>query len=78
MREQVARQRGRLSGPLLDRIDLHVTVGVPREAELLGAPADEPSAQVAARENGGNRQIARQSLPNALLQGVALDTHAPL
>ncbi len=77
--DQIARYRGRLSGPLLDRIDLHVTVGVPREAELLGIPAGEPSAKVAARvRTAADRQTARQGLPNALLQGAALETHAPL
>ncbi|MCZ0529998.1 ATP-binding protein, partial [Escherichia coli] len=34
--EQIQRYRARLSGPLLDRIDLHLTVA--REATHLGAP----------------------------------------
>ncbi|MBU3693980.1 MAG: YifB family Mg chelatase-like AAA ATPase [Rhodocyclaceae bacterium] len=77
--DQVARYRGRISGPLLDRIDLHVTVGMPREAELLGAPTAEPSAAVAARvQAAAARQSARQGMPNARLEGAALQAHAAL
>lgn len=47
--DQVARHRGRLSGPLLDRIDLHLTLEGVAE-DLLVGPADaEPSEDVAAR-----------------------------
>jgi len=57
---QVRRYVGRLSGPLLDRIDLHVDVPALRAAELAGHPAGEPSTRIrervlAARE----RQAAR-------------------
>lgn len=77
--DQVARYRGRISAPLLDRIDLHVTVAVPREAELLGAASGETSAVVATRVGAATaRQAARQGTPNALLQGAALEAHAPL
>ncbi len=77
--EQVARYRGRISGPLLDRIDLHVTVGVPREAELLGSPPGESSAAVARRTVAAAKtQSERQGLPNARLQGASLETYAPL
>ena len=77
--EQVARYRGRISGPLLDRIDLHVSVGVPRETELLHAPAAETSAMVAARVlAAATLQRARQGMPNGRLEGTALETHARL
>jgi magnesium chelatase family protein len=41
--------QNRLSGPLLDRIDLTVEVAPVAPAELTRAPAGEPSATVAAR-----------------------------
>lgn len=67
--EQVARYRGRLSGPLLDRIDLQVFV--PRvERELLLAPAagSESSATVRARAIAAReRQTRRAGKPNARL-----------
>src|SRR4029453_14423163 len=47
--EQVARYQGRLSGPLLDRIDLHVEVPAMSPAELLDAPPGEATAAVQAR-----------------------------
>lgn len=77
--EQVARYRGRVSAPLLDRIDLHVTVGVPRETELLGSAVPESSAVVATRVRAAAvRQQQRQGQANARLAGSDLATHAPL
>ena len=77
--DQVARYQGRLSGPLLDRIDLHVEVPAMQAHELLAAPAGESTDSVrerctAARE----RAIARQTLPNRALQGSLLEQHATL
>ncbi|MBW7901951.1 MAG: YifB family Mg chelatase-like AAA ATPase [Rhodocyclaceae bacterium] len=74
--EQVARYRGRLSGPLLDRIDLCVEVpAVPAEA-LQQAPAGETSATVRARVAAAlARQYARQSRPNARLTPRDVDAH---
>ncbi len=77
--DQVARYQGRLSGPLLDRIDLHVEVpAVPAEA-LLAAGAGEPSAAVRARaEAARERAVARQGKPNQALHGAEIDRHAAL
>jgi magnesium chelatase family protein len=53
------RHRRRLSGPLLDRLDLLVDVGRPSEAELRGAPVTS-SAEAAARVlTARERQRAR-------------------
>lgn len=41
--DQVARYRGKISGPLLDRIDLHIEVPALQEAELTGAANGESS-----------------------------------
>lgn len=46
---EVARYRSRISGPLLDRIDLHVEVPAVPFKDLVGTTKGEPSAAVAAR-----------------------------
>ena len=76
--EQVQRYRNKLSGPLLDRIDLHLTVA--RESTVLSEqPSGETSTSVAkvvaaARE----LQQARQGCANAFLDLKALRRHCPL
>lgn len=80
--EQVARYRARISGPLLDRIDLHVEV--PRvDAGHLSAPpaADgvETSDQVRARvEMARERQLGRAGKPNQSLTPNEIDRTCPL
>jgi len=55
----IERYRGRISGPLLDRIDLHVELPAISLRELRAAPG-EPSATVARRiESARARQLAR-------------------
>jgi magnesium chelatase family protein len=77
--EQVARYQGRLSGPLLDRIDLQADVAAVPPDALLAQPEGEPSAVVAVRVAAAHaRQIDRQGVPNARLDAAALDTHAAL
>jgi magnesium chelatase family protein len=63
--DQVARYRGRLSGPLLDRIDLHVEVpALPAEMLHRGVPG-ESTATVRARVLAARaRQHARQDCLN--------------
>ena len=51
---------GRISGPLLDRIDLHIEVPAVKFRELSGGPAGETSAQIRERVIAARqRQIAR-------------------
>ena len=77
--EAVARYQGRLSGPLLDRIDLQVEVLAASPEAMLSAPAGEPSATVAERVSAArSRQIERQGEPNAMLQAAQIDTLCPL
>jgi len=77
--DAVARYRGRLSGPLLDRIDLQVEVLAAGAEELLAAPAGESSAAVAQRVAAARRhQLERQGGANALLDAGGIDTHARL
>jgi magnesium chelatase family protein len=74
--DQVARYQGKLSGPLIDRIDLHVEVPAVLASELMNAPAGEATAAIQARCSQA-RQIAlsRQGVSNQALQGQALDQH---
>ena len=77
--DQVARYQGKLSGPLLDRIDLHVEVGQLAPEELLAAPPGEATAAIRARcQAARERALARQGQPNQALAGRALDEHARL
>ena len=61
---QVQRYRGRLSGPLLDRIDMHVEVPAVPVKELMGEPAGEPSAAMRERVN------AARAVQRARFQGL--------
>jgi len=64
-RERVLAYQRRLSGPLLDRIDLHAEVAALPYAELTG-PAGEASAPVTARVRRGRaRQLEREATTGA-------------
>ena len=77
--EAVARYQGRLSGPLLDRIDLQVEVLAAPAAELLALPEGETSATVAVRVAAArDRALQRQGEPNARLAAGDLDQHCAL
>jgi len=72
--DQLDRYRSKLSGPLLDRIDLRLTIPRLTKDELLGASAAEPSAVVrervvAARERQRSRYSALGITCNAHLPG---------
>ncbi len=54
----IARYRGRVSGPLLDRIDIHVEVPSVSYADLSGLPSGDRSAVIRARVNKA-RQVQR-------------------
>lgn len=68
-REQIARYRSRISGPLLDRIDIQIQVPRVPAAELRpDGPAKESSACVRARiEVARQRQMQRAGVVNAAL-----------
>jgi len=77
--DQIQRYRGKLSGPLLDRIDLHLTVA--REATALNAPpaTSDNTAVVAEQVAQARRiQLGRQGCANAFLDLTGLRTHCQL
>jgi magnesium chelatase family protein len=77
--DQVARYQSKLSGPLLDRIDLHVEVPALAAADLLQAQPGETSASIRQRCSAAReRSIARQGKLNQALQAQEIDTHLRL
>ena len=75
--DQVARYRGKLSGPLLDRIDLMLDVPAVNEADLSASGDGESSATVRSRVTAARAvQIERQGKPNARLSPDEVDQHA--
>jgi len=74
--EQVARYRGRISGPLLDRIDLHVEVPrLPPEAlHPMPESAREPSSRVRERVIAARERAERRAGKlNAMLEPQEID-----
>ncbi|MEE4638309.1 MAG: YifB family Mg chelatase-like AAA ATPase [Wenzhouxiangella sp.] len=73
--DQTRRYRDRISGPLLDRIDLHVEV--PRQS-LSGHPPGEPSAAVRERVIAARHRQARRGWVNARLDVTGIREHCSL
>ncbi|WP_332675452.1 YifB family Mg chelatase-like AAA ATPase [Aromatoleum sp.] len=72
--DQIARYRGKLSGPLLDRMDIIIEVPLLDHAEMLAQPAGEPSAAVRERvERVRAVQRDRQGEPNSRLAAGRID-----
>lgn len=73
--DQVARYRGKISGPLLDRIDIQIEVpAVPQEALLKQSDGEESRTIRARVETARQRQINRQNKPNAQLSVTEIDS----
>ncbi len=74
--DQVARYRGKISGPLLDRIDLHIEVPALREHELTGLADGENSAHIQVRVQAARElQLARQGKANFALNSQELEQY---
>lgn len=77
--EQVRRYQDRISGPLLDRIDLHIHVPAMPIEDLQNAPQGEASAVVRERVIGArNIALSRQSKANSELTPSEIDVFIPL
>ena len=74
--DQVQRYRGKLSGPLLDRIDIQITVPSLRQEDLLVQGHGEASETIRERvENAHERQLNRQQKSNARLSAREIDQY---
>jgi magnesium chelatase family protein len=77
--DQVSRYQGKLSGPLMDRIDLHVEVPALPPEDLLHSPPGEGSAAIRERSRlARERAVQRQGSSNQALAGQAIDQHVAL
>ena len=70
----VVRYRARLSGPLADRIDMHVPVGAVPLGDLRRLGAGEPSSTIRQRVVDARR---RQAVRYAGVRGVSCNAHVP-
>ena len=72
--QQLHRYSGRVSGPLLDRIDIHIEVPPVHYADLTSSVASEPSAAVRARVNAARQRqrgrFAGTAIPHNAAMGV--------
>jgi magnesium chelatase family protein len=77
--DQIRRYQAKLSGPLMDRIDLHVEVPNLPHTDLLSAPAGESTERLRSRcSEARQRAIERQGCSNSALHGQTLDQHIAL
>lgn len=77
--EQIKRYQDKLSGPLLDRIDLHITVPALQIADLQNAQAGETSEQVRIRVADAHKlQLKRQQKVNNELSPSEIDQYIQL
>ncbi|MEJ7138634.1 YifB family Mg chelatase-like AAA ATPase [Amphibiibacter pelophylacis] len=77
--QTVARYQGRLSGPLIDRIDLQIEVQPVPPGELLAHAVGEPSQRVAQRvAQARERAWQRQGCANAALAPSQIPVHCAL
>ncbi len=76
---EVHRYLRRLSGPVLDRFDLRITVNRPEPSALLRAEPGETTAVVATRVGAAREMAARRGIEgNAAIPTKRLDELAPL
>lgn len=77
--DQITRYRGRLSGPLLDRIDIQIEVPSLNQNELLTQANGESSAVIQQRvAQARNRQLERQGKSNTALSSNEIDEHCSI
>ncbi len=74
--DEIHRYRAKISGPLLDRIDLHLEVPAQRPETLQGGDVGETSLVLRERVVAArSRMLTRQGRPNGLLEPRGLRSH---
>lgn len=74
--DHITRYQGKISGPLLDRIDMQIQVGALPHDDLIRQGDGESSADIARRvQQAATRQLHRQGKLNNLLTGNEIDQH---
>lgn len=77
--DQIARYKNKLSGPLLDRIDMSIEVPALKPEELSHSQAGEASSNIRERVVlARQRQMQRQNKPNAALGPLEIEKHCQL
>ena len=79
--DQVLRYRNKISGPLLDRIDMHIDVpALPiKDLSTINSGNEESSETVQQRvSNARQRQIDRTQCPNSQLNNAKIKQHCQL
>ncbi len=75
----ILKYRNKISGPLLDRIDIHVEVPTVKYKEMAGEATGEASEQIRARvEDARTVQRQRFAHPNARMSPKEIKAHCPL
>jgi magnesium chelatase family protein len=69
----IDRYNGRISGPLADRIDMHVTVGAVALRDLSGSPTGDRSADIRCRVEGA-RELQRKRFSR--MHGVSCNAYS--
>ncbi|HNO75676.1 MAG TPA: YifB family Mg chelatase-like AAA ATPase [Nitrosomonas mobilis] len=77
--DQIARYRGKISGPLLDRIDIQIVVPALPHQEMLRSAQSESSDTIRGRvEIARLHQLARQGIHNAELSVAQIEEYCQL
>ena len=77
--DQIARYRSRISGPLLDRIDLHIEVPAVAIDDLSRAQGGERSSDIRKRvERARAKMMERQDKPNSKLTSSQIERYCSL
>lgn len=72
--DQISRYRSKISGPLLDRIDMHIEVNALKQDELTHATVMESSEHIRNRVEAARKlQLQRQAKPNFALNTNEID-----
>jgi magnesium chelatase family protein len=71
---QIARYMAKISGPLLDRIDIHIEVPRLKDDELLGPSHGEPSKAVRERVQGARKIQSRRFEGSGIFVNAAMES----